>query len=429
MAAALPGFSLVTAVILASVAAVSGQATPLPNYVETFCSCYSDFSPFCPVPDDLGRTSLYSGRAGFLRGAQDFSGVQSFSFWLRMVPLCDGVDVSYYVMDGREGGADTFFWSGSPTLGPGWAALYVDGDAVPDLSNFDLPGVLAVGVWKHVYVEAASAFTSDMTFLGRFTDNEMSIATMDDLRIYNRPLTAAEVQAESVYGAAPHSGLVAQFPFNECAGTIATSTDGNHALNLAGTGNIHVCPSTTPTHYIANNAAGFIYGAQPFPNVRSVSFWVKLDRCNDLGAGLYLLDAREAAADSYFYNFGSGALWTAAYVNAQPMPIPFTTDQYYDHLHHGQWVHVHLEAAQAFTSEIHFLSRFSLVEITPGAIADVRLYNTVLGVPDIETEALGAAPKAGIIAQFLLDECAGDTAASTDNAYTLTLANGAAFVC
>lgn len=64
-------------------------------------------------------------------------------------------------------------------------------------------------------------------YLVAFPTGNNFIGTVDEPRIWNRALTADEIQKLYLYGQVPRNGLVAEYLFDEASGTTAYDTSGN----------------------------------------------------------------------------------------------------------------------------------------------------------------------------------------------------------
>lgn len=69
--------------------------------------------------------------------------------------------------------------------------------------------------------------SGDITIGNENGTSHASNSIIDEPRIWNRALTATEIQNLYLYGAVPQDGLVAEYLFNEASGTTAYDTSGN----------------------------------------------------------------------------------------------------------------------------------------------------------------------------------------------------------
>lgn len=189
----------------------------------------------------------------------------------------------------------------------GYGLLTVNGkvyvECAYSANSYGLTSVASVntGLWVHVtfawdgttgtiYINGAIdisyAMTGPLTYVvseipvigGRYTGlTQMFNGLIDDLRIYNRAITAAEIQ--SIYrnsSSPPTDGLVAYFPMDEGTGTTTTDTVGGLVGTLTNgpTWQPQVCPRLRSGREIATNGWGVQFdGVNDYVSVPSSALW------------------------------------------------------------------------------------------------------------------------------------------------------------
>jgi hypothetical protein len=106
-------------------------------------------------------------------------------------------------------------------------------------------------------------------------------------------------------------------------------------------------------------------------NVRTVSIWYFI---HSALAIRYLIDAREGASNSWFYNGGGGGVWTQMFINGGAIQNISNTlvDQT------GVWRHVTLISNVAVTDDITLFARFSKNEGLDVSFGVIMIYNRVI---------------------------------------------------
>lgn len=214
-------------------------------------------------------------------------------------------------------GAGTFVSSGYDTdsLSTGWHLITAVGNG--SSTTFYVDGV-AVGT-------AAYKSTTDITYFGNYQGGNQNWGKADDLRIYTRALSPAEV--DQLYNFAPPP--IVYYDFNERQGTLAynksttatapaTLTNGptwvpgkyGSAVNFDGS-NDYVDAGNDPNLYQSLGSLSFSAWIKPGIDVASMVNWVGIVQKYDFGG---------AASNNSFglvrWDNGSGKLIAGLYTNA-----------------------------------------------------------------------------------------------------------------
>lgn len=119
---------------------------------------------------------------------------RSVCMWIK---LSDTNVHPHYLIDGRNGVANSWFYSTTPSgaIGTAWAQFYVNASQTTisgsnGLSNTTL---FERNKWLHIYLELSSIGTGDVHIFSRFSNNETSTGEISNVQFYNRVLTAQEI--------------------------------------------------------------------------------------------------------------------------------------------------------------------------------------------------------------------------------------------
>lgn len=103
---------------------------------------------------------------------------------------------SYYLIDGRNGIANSYFYSdpGGP-IGTAWSKFYVNGSqtTISNSNGLANTSLFQRNKWTHVYLELSGVGTGDVHIFARFSKNETSTGNISQVQIYNRALSATEI--------------------------------------------------------------------------------------------------------------------------------------------------------------------------------------------------------------------------------------------
>ena len=239
--------------------------------------------------------------------------------------------------------------------------------------------------------------------IGRFGGYSPSYrfnGSMDDMRVYNRALSATEITALYQYGqtkinssqtAVPSSknnlknGLVGWWTMD------GQDTNATQILDKSGNYNTSTLISgVTKTAGKIGQATKYNGGNYfSFPamnNLRSVSFWIYYpSQINNTG---YLVDMRTGLSNGYIFHTADswtfGADWSDnVYING----VKNTKGTF--SLPSSRWTHVYLEAVSNWNSgtDSELFTRFgasSLGQSVNGNLDDVRVYNRALSASEIQ---------------------------------------------
>jgi len=220
--------SLVSAGATTQNIAVTGVVNALPNPVINT----SGSTTICAGSSvELSVQGTAAGNAISLRGNDErlqlpsISNVRAFSVWVNIPSTQQGP--FRYLVDARDGLGSG--WANSDDgISGAWSKLYING-----ISQTVAWNSIPKNQWVHVYLEANSNFTDDITFFGRFGMTsqgiyESLIVRVDELAIWSTPKTNAEIQAlmgSPISNTA--SGLLAYYNFNQSSGLTVADQSGN----------------------------------------------------------------------------------------------------------------------------------------------------------------------------------------------------------
>jgi hypothetical protein len=103
----------------------------------------------------------------------------------------------YYLIDGRNGVANSWFYSASPAgaIGSAWSKFHVNSlqKTISDSNGLSNTSLFERNKWLHIYLELSSIGTGDIHIFSRLSNNETSTGDVSQVQIYNRALTASEI--------------------------------------------------------------------------------------------------------------------------------------------------------------------------------------------------------------------------------------------
>ena len=122
--------------------------------------------------------------------------------------IVNGLGNSYY-LDARTGLADGYMWNGA--TGPAWTGQGYYRDCVLTQMPANVPGFLQDSNWHHnVFIRPA--FTDDLTFFSRFTQNESIGGDHGEIMVFTQALTYPEIVNNYNFFAARFGLRPVQFP-------------------------------------------------------------------------------------------------------------------------------------------------------------------------------------------------------------------------
>jgi hypothetical protein len=111
---------------------------------------------------------------------------RSICMWVNKPFVEFGAAPWKYLLDARPGFASGFFANNSPG---GWSNWFLNGTSIS--STWSL---LPVDQWFHLYIQANANYTSTINFMSRVSNNENLGGRISNIQIYNRALSASEIQ-------------------------------------------------------------------------------------------------------------------------------------------------------------------------------------------------------------------------------------------
>jgi len=140
-----------------------------------------------PVPDFSGNPNgayLFDGINDYLK-VPKINNARSISMWVK---IPDGQINWHYLLDAREGLSEG--WIGTGGSSSGWQKMFVNG-VKQETCDYN---IIPKGEWVHLYIEASTNFSDDITFMSRFTENECLKGIITQIEIYNNTLSDSEIQ-------------------------------------------------------------------------------------------------------------------------------------------------------------------------------------------------------------------------------------------
>lgn len=121
--------------------------------------------------------------------APSISGIQTL---ILIVKVRDATNPTY-LLDARSGLANGWLYTGGPPIGPDWTSATYYKDAVNTVFTGNPVADLQDSTWHHLCLQRAS-FTSAITFLARFSQNETLGCDCGEIMIFTSALTAQQVK-------------------------------------------------------------------------------------------------------------------------------------------------------------------------------------------------------------------------------------------
>ena len=213
------------------------------------------------------------------------------------------------------------------------ATIYVNGAA---------SSTLAASSWQHVVVTTNTSFNTGTMTIGLVGSNTMN-GSIDDVRIYNRTLSAVEVRA--LYNWAPPA--VARWSFDEGTGQYAYDTSGNSNTGTLGSG---ATPDSADPSWISgkygkalsfDGSNDYVSVTDPgsnsildVTNAITLNAWVKFTTIPD-SSGSYIISKGADMYDLLAYNADNGKI-TFYLTTSGGVKSLKTTDAYND----NNWHHI-----------------------------------------------------------------------------------------
>ncbi|QQS39311.1 DUF2341 domain-containing protein [Candidatus Woesebacteria bacterium] len=242
---------------------------------------------------------------------------------------------------------------------------------------------------------------------------------IDDVRIYNRTLSPADIQ--NLYNWAP--GPVAYYPLDENTGT--TSVGDKSANGFTGTLTSITENSWVPGNYgsglYLDGSADFIdIGTGP-TKVNTVAFWVKPVTTTEYFVNLTSTTDLISASGGTIS--ATGLSGPTIYING----VQGTT------LTAGVWQHVAVTTATAENASNFEIGRTADTNYLEGTIDDIRIYNYARTASQIVEDLngghpIGGSPIGSQIARYRFDEMSGDYSYDAVGSYNGNLA-GSGVAC
>ena len=134
--------------------------------------------------------SANNGGSLVFDGVNDYMITSSITNFRSICMLVNKVDIGpsswKYLIDARPGFGSGYFTNN--TLG-GWTNLYINGVSVTNAWS-SLPS----NTWFYLYTDAGANYTSTINFMSRVSNNENIQGSISCIQIYNRALSATEIQ-------------------------------------------------------------------------------------------------------------------------------------------------------------------------------------------------------------------------------------------
>ena len=119
---------------------------------------------------------------------------RSVCMWIRL----SNTNVNpFYLIDGRNGVANSWFYSATPSgaIGSAWSNFYVNTlqTAITGSNGLSNTTLFERNKWLHIYLELSGIGTGDVHIFSRFSNNETSTGNVSQVQFYNRPLTQQQI--------------------------------------------------------------------------------------------------------------------------------------------------------------------------------------------------------------------------------------------
>ena len=246
----------------------------------------------------------FDGAADYVDVGTSYNGVKSVEFWVKADDITsrDIIDLN---------GSDYIEVNGSSVIlatGIETPTIYIDG-AVPASPVIDTK-------WHHVVITTATGQNASDLDIGRREGSTFFDGKLDDIRIYNRALSATEVSYHYGQWKDVRQGLVSYWKLDEGTGDTVYDLEGRNNGTLGGD---DVCPAFTgdnncPTWTTAgkkdsaltfDGSNDYVVSSSVIPikgkEDRTISGWLKSSTTN------------YSASDGYFFNFGTAGVWQYHY--------------------------------------------------------------------------------------------------------------------
>jgi len=119
---------------------------------------------------------------------------RSVCMWIR---LSNSNVHPYYLIDGRNGVANSWFYSTTPTgaIGSAWSQFYVNTlqTTISGSNGLSNTTLFERNKWLHIYLELSGIGTGDVHIFSRFSNNETSTGNVSQAQFYNRTLSQQEI--------------------------------------------------------------------------------------------------------------------------------------------------------------------------------------------------------------------------------------------
>jgi hypothetical protein len=119
---------------------------------------------------------------------------RSVCMWIR---LSNSNVHPYYLIDGRNGVANSWFYSTTPTgaIGSAWSQFYVNTlqTTISGSNGLSNTTLFERNKWLHIYLELSGIGTGDVHIFSRFSNTETSTGNVSQAQFYNRPLSQQEI--------------------------------------------------------------------------------------------------------------------------------------------------------------------------------------------------------------------------------------------
>jgi len=329
-------------------------------------------------PGRIGQAIDFDGVDDYISFSDPGSGIRTIAFWIkaddatsRKVINIDGTDQIELNAQGNI----------APTSFPGTTVVYMNG-ATPTTTP------LVAGTWYHVVITDTTGVDPTSSFeIGRVGSSYFD-GTLDDVRIYNRALSAADVKRLYHLGATTKINTTIATNPNNASGLVGHWTfDGKtmyqNVQDVSGTGNTGYISGQTST----TTAPGRIGQALDFDGVndqvliptfvttvRSIAFWMKADDTTlrtimgfSVGEEIYLNSSSEVAESGFLDT-------TIIYVDGAVSPSVGTG-----------WHHVVITNATGLSvGELKIGSDAFDSANFDGRLDDVRIYNRALSASEVK---------------------------------------------
>jgi len=119
---------------------------------------------------------------------------RSVCMWIR---LSNSNVHPYYLIDGRNGVANSWFYSTTPTgaIGSAWSQFYVNTlqTTISGSNGLSNTTLFERNKWLHIYLELSGIGTGDVHIFSRFSNTETSTGNVSQAQFYNRALSQQEI--------------------------------------------------------------------------------------------------------------------------------------------------------------------------------------------------------------------------------------------